>query len=381
MKRAAIIGLSLLGAAIGVPFVVALGVVLLVVGAGVAGGDEPGGSAGATWCGDLDGLGLAPEQIEGVEVIAEVGGELEVSEDGLLVAVVTALAESNIRMLANDGAFQRPAGSGVMPGPAWLAAAEAVAASMDYPHDGVGRDWDSVNFFQQRPSAGWGSVADLMDPHYSARAFFGGPGSPNGGSPRGLLDIAGWQEMSTGEAAQAVQVSAFPEAYDRHLEFGQQIVDAVSDVECDTGGVIDPPNADGWVHPAPQVVVLTGRYGHDRGSYIHWGEDLAAPEGSPILAPADGVVAHTSCSSFQGRSPCNILIDHGGGLESLMVHMWPNGVHVDQGDAVEAGEHVADVGNNGNSTGPHLHYELWQDGTPIDPSAFFSSVGIDLAHP
>jgi hypothetical protein len=47
-----------------------------------------------------------------------------------------------------------------------------------------------------------------MDPHYQARAFYGGPTGPNHGSPRGLLDIPGWQEMDKGASAQAVEVSA-----------------------------------------------------------------------------------------------------------------------------------------------------------------------------
>jgi murein DD-endopeptidase len=54
-----------------------------------------------------------------------------------------------------------------------------------------------------RPQSGWGTVEELMDPDYQAAAFFGGPDGPNHGSPRGLLDIPGWEEMGKGEAAQA----------------------------------------------------------------------------------------------------------------------------------------------------------------------------------
>ncbi len=52
-----------------------------------------------------------------------------------------------------------------------------------------------------------------MDPVWSSRAFYGGPSGPNHGSPRGLLDIDGWQTMDPGAAAQAVQVSAYPDRY------------------------------------------------------------------------------------------------------------------------------------------------------------------------
>ncbi|NEA33437.1 hypothetical protein [Streptomyces sp. SID13031] len=74
-------------------------------------------------------------------------------------------------------------------------------------------DRDSVGLFQQRPSAGWGTVQQILDPTYAAEAFFGGAKPP---SPPGLVDIDGWPTMAYTEAAQAVQVSAFPNAYARH---------------------------------------------------------------------------------------------------------------------------------------------------------------------
>jgi LysM repeat protein len=74
-------------------------------------------------------------------------------------------------------------------------------------------DRDSVGLFQQRPSAGWGTVAELTTPSYAAELFYGGPRNPNKGKTRGLLDIAGWQSMTVTQAAQAVQISATPNAY------------------------------------------------------------------------------------------------------------------------------------------------------------------------
>src|SRR5690606_42079432 len=74
-------------------------------------------------------------------------------------------------------------------------------------------DLDSVGLFQQEPSAGWGTVAQLTNPDYAARLFFGGPNNPNAGVTRGLLEIPGWRGMTVTQAAQAVQISAFPDAY------------------------------------------------------------------------------------------------------------------------------------------------------------------------
>jgi len=74
-------------------------------------------------------------------------------------------------------------------------------------------DRDSVGLFQQRPSAGWGTVAQLVNPTHAAELFYGGPSNPNRGKTRGLLDIPHWQSMSVTQAAQAVQNSAYPNAY------------------------------------------------------------------------------------------------------------------------------------------------------------------------
>jgi hypothetical protein len=74
-------------------------------------------------------------------------------------------------------------------------------------------DRDSLGLFQQRPSTGWGTPDQVLDATYATRAFFGGANNPNKGRTRGLLDIPGWHTMSVTQAAQAVQISAFPDAY------------------------------------------------------------------------------------------------------------------------------------------------------------------------
>ncbi|MGO4692344.1 LysM peptidoglycan-binding domain-containing protein [Glaciibacter sp. 2TAF33] len=74
-------------------------------------------------------------------------------------------------------------------------------------------DRDSLGLFQQRPSAGWGAPEQVLDPARASRAFFGGAGNPNRGVTRGLLDIPGWESMTVTQAAQAVQISAYPDFY------------------------------------------------------------------------------------------------------------------------------------------------------------------------
>lgn len=138
-------------------------------------------------------LTLDPQQQSLAGSYLSVGSSLGVPERGIQIAIMVALQESGLRMLANP----------------------AVPESLSMPHDGLGYDHDSLGSAQQRPSAGWGSIQELMTAAYNAEAFFGGPRGPNHGSPRGLLDIPGWTSMGLGQAAQAVQVSAFPERYDR----------------------------------------------------------------------------------------------------------------------------------------------------------------------
>ena len=74
-------------------------------------------------------------------------------------------------------------------------------------------DRDSLGLFQQRPSQGWGTAAQLLDPVRSTKAFFGGDHNPNPGLTNGLFDIPGWSSMSLSDAAQAVQKSGHPDAY------------------------------------------------------------------------------------------------------------------------------------------------------------------------
>ena len=109
-------------------------------------------------------------------VIVNVGRDLGVPDYGIVIALATAMQESSLRNI----------------------------------------DWgdrDSLGLFQQRPSTGWGSAEQIMDPVFASKAFYGGPSNPNPGRTRGLLDYSGWQSMDLTDAAQKVQRSAYPEAY------------------------------------------------------------------------------------------------------------------------------------------------------------------------
>lgn len=117
--------------------------------------------------------GLSAEQTSNARTIVEVGRKLGVSDKGIQIALATAMQESGLRNLSSG-------------------------------------DRDSVGLFQQRPSAGWGSVAELTDPTTAATKFYLGAKENGSG---GLVAVSGWQNMSVTQAAQAVQRSAYPNAY------------------------------------------------------------------------------------------------------------------------------------------------------------------------
>jgi conjugal transfer mating pair stabilization protein TraG len=105
----------------------------------------------------------------------------------------------------------------------------------------------------------------------------------------------------------------------------------------------------------------------DGGVSQHNGIDIAAAQGTPIRARGGGTVV---TNDFQARGAGNYLVvDHGNGVQTKYFHMSersPLGV----GSRVEDGQSIGSVGSTGKSTGPHLHYELWKDGAPVDPRQY-----------
>jgi len=111
--------------------------------------------------------------------------------------------------------------------------------------------------------------------------------------------------------------------------------------------------------------------GFDASSLIrepHLGIDIAAPTGTPVKAPADGVVMFSGWTADGG----NILIlDHGFGFMTLYKHNERN--LVKRLEQVRKGQTIALTGNTGKITsGPHLHYEIWKNGRPVDPAAYMN---------
>ncbi|QZD90868.1 M23 family metallopeptidase [Qipengyuania aurantiaca] len=131
--------------------------------------------------------------------------------------------------------------------------------------------------------------------------------------------------------------------------------------------------AQGWRQEFiwPVTGRISGRFGRQRiyrgepGSY-HSGIDIAPGDGTPFVAPADGVVvlARTGFSLEGGI----IILDHGAGLNSAFIHL--SQLSVSEGETVRQGQKLGNVGASGRATGPHLHWSLvWKDNR-LDPLLF-----------
>lgn len=99
-----------------------------------------------------------------------------------------------------------------------------------------------------------------------------------------------------------------------------------------------------------------------RGDRMHYGLDIAAATGTPVYAAAAGRVVYAGSAGTYGNL---VKIDHGNGIVSAYAHN--SRIRVRVGEYVTAGQHIADVGNTGRSSGPHLHFEVEVNGERIDP--------------
>jgi hypothetical protein len=139
--------------------------------------------------------GLDQTQMNNAKKIVDTAKRMGLGKDAQIIAIATALQESQLYNLAST----------------------YYPESYEYTNEGEGSDHDSVGLFQQRPQSGWGTVKNLLKPEYAAEQFL-----------KALIQVPGWQNMALTYAAQAVQVSAFPEAYAKHEGRATQIVDALN---------------------------------------------------------------------------------------------------------------------------------------------------------
>jgi murein DD-endopeptidase MepM/ murein hydrolase activator NlpD len=299
--------------------------------------------------------GLDDGQMRNAAIIVRVGQQMKVAPRGWVIAIATAMQESTLHNY--DTAV----------------------------------DHDSLGLFQQRPSQGWGTPEQLTDPVYASRAFY-----------KRLLKVKGWATMRLTDAAQAVQraASRFSERYQRWESLAADVVNSltggaarsangtqVGDLTCAAFGKI---SASGWTVPAAGPIV-SGFRPPERPT--HNGVDIGAPRGTAIHAASDGIVITSMCNASTGNCDvdggmsvlgCGWYVDilHADDVITRYCHMGSRPL-VNVGDRVQAGQVLGKVGSSGNSSGPHLHFEvhLNHDGGPsgaINPIPFMAAKGATL---
>ena len=316
-------------------------------------------TAGATMVvvADATASGLDERQLQHAATIVEAGRSRGIPDRGIIVALAAALQESRLTVYANDGA-----GGDLAPDQS------GISRSLELPHEAIGTDHGSLGIFQQQ-WPWWGSMEELMRPATSAELFYAA-----------LLRVPGWESMPVTVAAQAVQRSAYPSAYADDEPLARQLLTEVgagivaTAVDCTT-------MAGGYVvrYPLPpdSGYVDQRNFGNSGASWTdtHTGTDFSVACGTPVLAATSGTVIIRSDQSWAG--PWLVQVSTGEGrLTTWYAHM--QRINVADGAYVRAGDQLGEVGELGNATGCHLHFEVHPRGgsiyeDPIDPSVWLSN--------
>ena len=290
--------------------------------------------------------GYDASQLGNAADIVRAGSDLGLHGRDISIGVMTAIGESGLRVLDHG--------------------------------DAVGPD--SRGLFQQRADGAWGSYAQRMDPYRSATAFF-----------EALRQVEGRDGLSPTVVAHRVQRNADPYHYARHFADAVRIVEALTGADLGItqadGGLVcsgidtgaHRVGAGGWAVPGQGPI--TSSFGMRINPVtgirtLHAGTDLAAGGCDGSIWAAQAGVVTVAGTSANGTGM--IEIDHGHGVRTRYLHMWPHGILVHVGQEVVAGDPVGLVGNSGNSTGCHLHYEVHVDGAPTDPVPYMARVGAPL---
>ena len=165
---------------------------------------------------------------------------------------------------------------------------------------------------------------------------------------------------------------------DSHTAGGRQTDGSVAAGSCPGAVRLDQPPATetaSWVAPV-ETSELSAGFGSSgsRWANRHTGQDFAVPVGTPVRAVGAGRVVRVSCGGAFG---VQIVVEHPGGYCTQYAHL--AAVAVDQGDRVTAGQWIGESGTTGNSTGPHLHFEVRatpETDSAVDPLPWLEARGV-----
>jgi murein DD-endopeptidase MepM/ murein hydrolase activator NlpD len=291
------------------------------------------GMSGGTFTAGAGGMysdrAFSSEQLKNAGIIASVGSSMGMSARDLMIGIMTAITESGL-------------------------------VNVDYG------DRDSLGLFQQRPSQGWGTPAQVTDPEYASKKFF-----------EGLKGLGGGRNsMTPWAAAQAVQRSAYADGsnYLQYWDNAQAIFkDGLERTKSGNGQMIYAPGQGGWSKAS--IPGKGWRNTHDYANGI----------GSPLFAVNDGRIIESRAIT-SGGSPGNgeyatpyrsygetVLLQLADGTKVRYAHLDPN-TRIGTGP-VKGGTLIGKSGNTGNSSGPHTHFDINGD---YNASGWFQKHGIGL---
>jgi len=235
-------------------------------------------------------------------------------------------------------------------------------------------DEDSLGLLQQRPSQGWGTPEQLLDPVFATNAFLDQLQTIPDRDTRPMKDVA-------------LQIQrASPTAYNRWAwdDIAIAIVEDnwAGDGKVGNNCTVSSSSNKDWVSPLAPVYRTGDGYGNRfhpiyKVKRFHDGLDLnGVPIGTPIFAINDGVIRH---NKFMGGYGYQVYIDHDGeNIDSSYSHMSGFAPGLNKGDEVKAGQVIGYIGSTGGSTGAHLHLEIRVDDKLKNPDAFMSEQGVDI---
>ncbi len=270
------------------------------------------------------------DQVANAATIVAVGKQQGLPARGWVIAVGTAMQESQLENLG---------------------------------HLGERNDHDSQGLFQQRPSQGWGTVSQIRDPVHASTTFYAA-----------LQRVPRWETLPLTVAAQKVQRSAFPDHYAKWEDDAEKLVAHVAGVttiselpgaslaECEAPAQV---SAQGWVRPVDAPV--GSPYG-PRNGRLHAGVDLSSKRNTVIRAASGGKVLWSGCDPGTGNcnvdgspqtSGCGFYVDilHADEVGTRYCHLVRE-PDVAEGDTVNAGDQIGLMGTSGRSSGVHLHFEV-----------------------
>jgi murein DD-endopeptidase MepM/ murein hydrolase activator NlpD len=137
-----------------------------------------------------------------------------------------------------------------------------------------------------------------------------------------------------------------------------------------------PPSSGAHRLPISGPFTYGDGFGVDRPGHMHQGIDLLAPKGTPILAPRGGTVTKVAYQKG-GAGYYVVLSGSGEAYDYVFMHMIKGSVLVTQGQTLKLGQQIGNLGSTGASSGPHLHFEIWNGawatgGKPVDPRPFLN---------